>query len=133
MERLRLLKFTLRFIALVQIVLGIAFLLAPMRSAALLGLSAAPMWTAWLFGMMAARFLGFGYGMIVAARDPVQHRAWIGAMVFIQAIDWLVTLYYLSTGAVTLAQVTTAAFLPAVFILLVVSVYPRANAPAVAG
>lgn len=122
------LAYTLWFIAIVQIVLGIAFLVAPATTSRLFGLPPAPEWTGWLFGMMAARFLGFGYGMVVAARDPVAAIAWIRAMIGIQAIDWMVTAIYLAKGAVTLAQVSTASFLPVVFIVLLLAWYPRRGA-----
>lgn len=121
----KLLRSTLWVIAVVQFVLGAAFLAAPEQAAHTMGLSVAPGWANWLFGMMAARFLGFGYGMVVAARDPDKARPWIKAMVAIQAIDWLVTLKYLFAGAVTLAQVSTASFLPVVFIIVLVIGLPR--------
>jgi len=114
----RLLIVTLRFIALVQFILGAAFLLAPEQTAGALGLADAPGWANWMFGMMAARFLGFGYGMLVAARDPAAARPWISAMIAIQAIDWIVTVKYLYAGAVTLAQVSTASFLPIIFVAI---------------
>ena len=121
----KLLRVTLWFIAVVQFVLGAAFLTAPELAAHSMGLSVAPEWTNWLFGMMAARFLGFGYGMLVAARDSDMARPWIKAMVAIQLIDWLVTLKYLVAGAVTLAQVSTASFLPVVFVAILVMGLPR--------
>ncbi len=117
----RLLPATLWTIAVVQFVLGTAFLIAPERASHTLGLSVAPGWTNWLFGMMAARFLGFGYGMVAAARDPQRARPWIKAMIGIQALDWLVTLKYLFAGAVTLAQVSTASFLPVLFVAVLVT------------
>ncbi|MBI3523965.1 MAG: hypothetical protein HY066_05455 [Betaproteobacteria bacterium] len=126
MEKNTTLKFTLRFIAIVQFVLGLSFLLAPELTAHTLGLSAAPEWTNWLFGMMAARFLGFGYGMLLAAQNPWESRHWIKAMIVIQAIDWIVTLVYLQRGAVSLMQVSTASFLPLIFIILLWLNYPRA-------
>ncbi len=129
----RLLVFMLRFVAVVQLLLGVGFLLAPAGLAALLGLAPAPTWTAWLFAMMAARFLGFGYGMLLAARDPLRYVHWINAMLVIQAIDWLATVYYLAAGAVTLVQVTTAAFLPAVFIVLLLANHPWRMRPVDAG
>lgn len=129
----RLMVFMLRFVAVVQWFLGIGFLLAPAGLATLLGLALAPTWTAWLFAMMAARFLGFGYGMWLAARDPRRHVHWINAMLVIQAIDWLATLYYLAAGAVTLGQVTTAAFLPVVFIVVLLANHPWRARPAGAG
>ena len=39
-------------------------------------------------------------------------------MIGIQAVDWIGTIAYLVTGAVTITQVTTAAFLPVVFIVI---------------
>ena len=70
----RLLATTLRLIALVQAVLGIAFLAVPEATSHWFGLSPAPEWTNWLFGMMAARFLGYAYGMWTAVRDPIAAR-----------------------------------------------------------
>ncbi|WP_019644417.1 hypothetical protein [Novispirillum itersonii] len=116
---------TLWGIAAIQAVLGLAFLLAPAQAAALLGLSPAPGWADWLFGMMAARCLGFAYGMGLAARNPAAARSWIGAMVGVQALDWLVTLRFLLAGAVTLAQVSTASFLPVVFVVVLLLCWPQ--------
>ncbi|MBI3776666.1 MAG: hypothetical protein HY273_14185 [Gammaproteobacteria bacterium] len=127
MRHPKLLSFTLWFIAVVQIVLGLAFLFAPDATGRLLGLAPAPDWTRWMFGMMAARFLGFGYGMLLAARDPYGSVPWIKAMIGIQTIDWVVTLYYVSAGAVTLTQVSTASFLPVMFIMVLLSNFPQQN------
>jgi hypothetical protein len=121
----RLLSSTLWFIAIVQFVLGVAFIAAPEQAAHALGLAPAPGWANWLFGMMAARFLGFAYGMGVAARDPSGARSWIAAMVGVQAIDWVVTLKYLVLGQVTLAQVSTASFLPVLFVVALMAAMPR--------
>lgn len=109
------LKSALYLIAVVQIGLGLVFL-APQIFADVAGLEPAPAWTGWMLAMFSARAIGFGLGMILAARDPVANRSWIVAMVAVQAIDWVATVAYLATGAVTLAQVTTAAFLPLLFI-----------------
>ena len=121
------LRFTLRFIAVVQFVLGAGFLVAPEGMASLLGLAATPGWANWMFGMMAARFLAFGYGMLVAARDPAGNLSWLRSMVAIQLVDWAVTVKYLLAGAVTLAQVSTASFLPLVFVALLWWSWPRAS------
>lgn len=121
------LSFTLRFIAVVQFVLGAGFLVAPEGMASLLGLAATPGWANWMFGMMAARFLAFGYGMLVAARDPAGNLSWLRSMVAIQLVDWAVTVKYLLAGAVTLAQVSTASFLPLVFVALLWWSWPRAS------
>lgn len=121
----RTLGFTLRFIAVVQLVLGTGFLIAPQSLASTLGLAATPGWANWMFGMMAARFLAFGWGMLVAARDPQGHLPWLRAMVAVQLVDWAVTIKYLLAGAVTLAQASTAPLLPLVFVGLLWWAWPR--------
>ncbi len=108
-------KIVLWVIAAVQLVLGIVFLI-PGLFEQVMGLDPAPEWVNWMFAMLAARAFGFAFGMAVAARHPHRHQTWIVAMIGVQAVDWVGTLAYLVTGAVTLAQVTTAAFLPIVFI-----------------
>ncbi len=119
------LQITLVFIGIVQVVLGAAFAFAPAQFGAMLGLTEAPTWTHWIFFMFSARALGFAFGMFLAARDPVRHVSWIQAMIGVQAIDWLATMYFVLTGAVTLTQVSTASFLPLIFIGMLVIFYPR--------
>lgn len=121
----RTLGFTLRFVATVQFMLGAGFLIAPEGMAMTLGLAVTQGWANWMFGMMAARFLGYGYGMLVAARDPAGNLPWLRSMVAIQLIDWGVTVRYLLAGAVTLAQVNTASLLPLVFVALLWWAWPR--------
>ena len=106
------LRITLFVVAGFQFFIGAAFLVVPSQTAALLGLAEAPGWTNWLFAMMAARFLGYGVGLIVAARDPLGNRTWIDTMIAIQLIDWVATVSHLVGGDVTLRQVTTASFVP---------------------
>ncbi|MEK7327001.1 MAG: hypothetical protein AAB217_17295 [Chloroflexota bacterium] len=113
------------FIGVVQLVLGAAFALAPARFGAMLGLPETPTWVYWMFCMFSARALGFAYGMFLAARDPARHIHWIQAMIGVQAIDWLATMYFVLSGVVTLAQVSTASFLPIIFIGMLVVFYPR--------
>lgn len=121
----RLLRATLIFIALVQFLLGTAFLLAPHAAVHALGLSATPEWANWLFGQMGARFIGFGVGMLVAARNFAQAAPWIWTMIFVQAVDWIVTLKYLLAGSVSLPQVSTAPYFPVLFIMLLLIAMPR--------
>ncbi len=115
------LRITLWVIGGFQLVLGAAFLLSPSGTAELLGLQPpAPASASWLIAMMAARFLGYGVGMIVAARNPAAHRLWIDTMIGIQTIDWTATMIYLLRGDLTLSQVSTAAVMPIVFVAVLV-------------
>ena len=120
-----LLRNMLRFIGIVQIILGTAFTVFPSQFIATMNLSATPEWVYWLFAQMGVRFWAFGIGMFIAARNPERHQSWIGLMIGIQVVDWVTTLFYLGTGAVTLAQVTSAAFLPILFIAVLGWRFPR--------
>jgi hypothetical protein len=123
---MRALRVTLITIGFFQLVLGVLFLAAPRATASLLGLTpAAPGWVNWLFAMMAARFLGYAYGMFAAARDPERHTTWIDTMIVIQVIDWTATLVFLAAGEVSLRNVTTASFVPALFIAALLRFRPR--------
>jgi len=123
---MRHLRTTLIVVGIFQFFFGALFLVAPAASASVLGLEpAAPAWANWLFAMMGARFLGYGVGMFSAARDPLGRVAWIDTMIAIQVVDWLATLGYLVAGTLTLAQVTTAAVAPPVFILALLAFHPR--------
>lgn len=118
------LRRTLILIGIVQLVLGGIFLI-PGLFQQMIGLDETPEWVNWIFTMFGARALGFAYGMFVAAREPARHLAWIWVMIGVQAIDWIGTIAYLVSGAVKLAQVNSAAFLPIVFIAILVRHSPR--------
>ena len=127
MSRNRFLKGTAFFIAFVQFGFGCAYLFAPAPFQAALGLTHLPAWTGWPFGMMGGRFIAFGFGMLLVFRNPMANRGWIQAMILVQAIDWLVTIFNVVGGTVALAQVATASFLPIVFIVCLLVAYPRAS------
>ncbi|MEO8609466.1 MAG: hypothetical protein ABI690_16360 [Chloroflexota bacterium] len=122
------LRITLGAIGVVQLILGVIFLFIPTQFASVLGLALVPSWVPWMFAMFGARSLGFAYGMLLAMRQPEEHRAWIRSMIVIQAIDWIATVYFVLQGVVTLPQVSAASFLPIIFILVLVTRFPRQNA-----
>lgn len=130
---MRPLRITLVVIGTFQLVVGAALLVAPGAAAALVGLTPpAPPWVDWLLAMSGVRFLGYAYGMFVAARRPAQSTTWIDTMIVIQAVDWLVTLVFLARGDLTLAQVGTVAVLPVLFVAALIIWHPRrlARSPA---
>lgn len=121
----KLLQITLIVIGIAQIFFGAAFTLAPATFSGMLGLAETPQWAYWMFSMFGARAFGFAYGMFLAARDPMRHVHWIQAMIGVQLIDWLSTMYFVLNGAVTLMQVSSASYLPLIFIVMLVIFYPR--------
>lgn len=121
------LSFLLRFIGVVQLFFGVLFTFAPAQAGALLGLepSATSGWVQWLFVMMGARFLGYGVGMFVAARDPLGHQSWINTMIGIQVIDWVATVGFLLAGDLPIVRVASALILPIVFVAGLLWWHPR--------
>lgn len=116
-------------IAVVQIILGVVFILSPPTFSGLMGLTQAPAWTDWMFAMLGARALGFAYGMLLAQRDVVRYASWLVAMIVVQALDWIATIAALVAGKVTLAQVSTAPFLPILFVAVLAAALLRAGHP----
>ncbi|MGH9284396.1 MAG: hypothetical protein ACRD0M_01795, partial [Acidimicrobiales bacterium] len=51
--------------------------------------------------------------------------SWIDSMIVIQALDWVGTLVFLATGDVSLRNVTSAAFLPVIFVAGLLWWHPR--------
>lgn len=126
---MRPLRRTLLVIAAFQIGFGLLFTAAPALTDDLLDLTPAhPPWVNWLFAMMGARFLAFGYGMVVAARDPARHVAWIDAMIGVQIVDWIATVAALAGGHIALPLVTTALVAPPLFVAGLLWWHPRRRA-----
>jgi hypothetical protein len=122
-------RYTLGFIGIVQLILGLVFIFFPNQFASMLGLPPMPAWGLWLLCMFGARAFAFAYGMFIAMSNPTKHTAWIRGMIMVQAIDWLATLYFLMNGSLTLMQVSTASFLPIIFILILFLTYPGEATP----
>ncbi|MFC9893999.1 hypothetical protein ACFVMC_09920 [Nocardia sp. NPDC127579] len=122
---MRSLRVILMVIAVSQLVLGVLFLAAPTLVRNIFQFETAePGWTDWLMVMMGGRFLGFAYGMYLAARDPSRHVAWINAMIVVQAVDWIATVIHLATGDVRLTQVPTTVVMPVVAVVVLMWLHP---------
>ncbi|MCA9876061.1 MAG: hypothetical protein KC441_20455 [Anaerolineales bacterium] len=115
MRRLRVLLWV---IGSVQIVLGLLYLFAPLSFLALLGYSTPEADIAYSLGMLAARFLAYGAGMFFIARAPEKHTFWINNMIFIQAVDLAVGVFYTATGVVGLTLSAFPMFNATMFIIL---------------
>jgi len=119
------LRITLVVIAIAQFVAGLLYMFFPGMLAESLGLPETPQWSYWVFALFGARCLGYAVGMILAVRDPLKYRAWIITMIGVQAIDWIATLVYIGSGALTVAQAPLSVFMPVVFIVLLLVTMPR--------
>jgi len=96
------LKVLLVIVGVVQIVLGILYLVFPHEFLRSMGHTIPMDDINYPFGMLAARFLAYGAGMFVIAKAPNEHRFWIMNMVFIQLVDLGVGIFYTLKGTIAL-------------------------------
>ena len=96
-------RIALKVVGSIQIVLGLAYLLAPNMLLLKMGHSQSAADLLYPFGMLASRFLAYGIGLWIISSDPEKHILWIRLMAFIQLIDLAVGVFYTATGAVPLS------------------------------
>jgi len=119
------LKILLRLIGVVQIVLGLFYLFAPLNFLSMQGLSMPEADIAYPLGMLAARFLAYGIGMFFIANAPEKNLFWINNMILIQALDLAVGIFYTATGVVALAHSGFPMFNASLFIILLTLWRPK--------
>jgi hypothetical protein len=124
---MRKLQVVLIVIGVVQIVLGLLYLFMPLHFLAFMGIATTEADIAYPLGMLAARFLAYGAGMFFVARDPVRNLFWVNNMIFIQAVDLAVGVYYTATGVVDLQNSAFPMFNAAMFIILLTLWRPKAT------
>ncbi len=92
--------FALRVVGSIQIVLGLAYLLAPNLLLLKLGHSQPAADLHYPLGMLASRFLAYGIGLWIISRNPEKHILWIRLMALIQLIDLAAGVFYTAVGVV---------------------------------
>ncbi|OBH11971.1 hypothetical protein [Mycobacterium sp. E1747] len=121
----------LAVIGIIQIICGASYLARPGAVAATLGAaSAAPPWVAFVLATAGARFIGYGIGMLAAAKDPPRYRLWITTMLGIQSVDLVATLIYVANGILPARHILPGAALPLLWVGLLGWVSLRIRTPA---
>lgn len=88
-------------IGLSQIVLAALYFAVPVGFVAWQGLTPLAADAGYPLAMLAARFLVYGVGMFLIARDPHRHLFWAQGMVAIQFLDLAAGAAYLAIGTIT--------------------------------
>lgn len=125
---MRFLRVALAVLGIIQIANGIIYLAAPSSVATMLGVgTAAPHWVDFVLATCGARNIGYGIGLLVAARTPRRHQLWITAMLAIQIIDFVAALAYIADGSLPLQHVGPLAALPLLWVVVLGGVYLRSR------
>ena len=96
-------KVLLFVVGVVQLVLGLMYLLMPNGILHWMGHSAIADDIAYPLGMLSSRFLVYGSLLLLASRSPEDNRMLILGMMWIQVIDLAVGVYYTMQGTVGIA------------------------------
>ena len=96
-------RIALKVVGSIQIVLGLAYLLAPNMLLLKMGHSLPAADLLYPFGMLSSRFLAYGIGLWIIGANPTKHILWIRLMAFIQLIDLAVGAFYTATGVVPMS------------------------------
>lgn len=94
----------LRVVAVIQLALGVAYLVAPGPFLEAIGHTLPEDDIFYPLGMLAARFLAYGVAFWLIAREPAKHALWITMMIVIQLIDLGVGVFYTATDVVAFAD-----------------------------
>lgn len=119
------LKFLLRIIGIVQLILGLALLFVPSFFLEWMGLSTPLPDINYMLGMLSARFIAYGIGMFVIAKAPEKNIFWINNMILIQIIDLAVGVFYTLNGTLSLAISAFPMFNASLFIILLLFWRPK--------
>ncbi|WP_131357911.1 hypothetical protein [Aquitalea sp. USM4] len=96
------LGYLMTLVGVIQLLLGLLYLFVPMHMLQWMGHSPVPADTAYPLGMLASRFMVYGFMLCIAARNPEENRLLVSGMTGIQLVDLLVGIYYTGTGIVSL-------------------------------
>ncbi len=87
-------------VGVAQMVLGLLYMLTPNAMLHWMGHSPVAADIAYPLGMLSSRFLVYGVLLVLASRNPAEHRLLILGMLWIQLIDLAVGLYFTLQGTV---------------------------------
>ena len=105
-------------VGLSQIVLGMLYLFAPLWFIGWQGLVVPDAQISYPLAMLAARFVIYGVGMFVIARNPAENRFWLDGMIAIQGIDLAAGVYYTASGIIPFADTMIPMVNATAFIIL---------------
>lgn len=114
----------LRVVGVIQIVLGVLYLVAPAFLLHSMGHTVPESDIFYPLAMLSARFIAYGIAFIYISSEPMQHKLWIYFMILIQAIDLLAGIFYTATGIVTL-ELSGFAMFNATWIMVLLYLFSR--------
>jgi hypothetical protein len=123
--KLTLLRYLLMIDAAVLFLLGALLILAPRRVEVAFQFNGLPAAVSYLIGLWGCVFVTLGCGYVVAATDPVQHRAWVQVGIARGVLECLLGFFYLAQGVVTWRQAAFGILTAGLIAVAYAVLYPR--------
>ncbi len=121
---IRALKVVLIVWAVLHILLGLALIVAPHQTAAMMGFGEIANFGVYVAGLWGAAFIAASVWLIAAARDPLKHIAWVKFVILLSILSLVVQLYTVIQGAVDFSQAAIGIVGGAVFAAAFLAFYP---------
>jgi hypothetical protein len=112
------LRVMLAILGLVQIASGAMYFVAPHTAVGMFGITSFPDGFGFVLATAGGRSIGYGIGLLAAARRPWSHRLWINVMLGIQIVDFVSVTAYLAQGGLSMHKVGPFALLPVLWIVI---------------
>ena len=91
--------------AVIGILFGLGFLLAPNQLIAGFGVSLAPSYVQYFLTLLGNVYIMTGIFVILAARDPLKHILWLQFAIASSLLDMIAALVFIIRGSLTFSQV----------------------------
>jgi hypothetical protein len=128
--RRTLLRVLLVFDAVTLFLLGVTFIIVPMRVLLLFGFENAPPNIAFIVGAFGTVYATMGVGYLIAAQQPLRNVAWVQVAIARGVAECLFSVYCVLQGIVTFRQAGFSIIFPALVAVGCLVLYPRPEPPA---
>ena len=118
------LKVVLIIYGIIHIVFGLAFIFAPQQLAGIMGFAELGNPALYIAALCGLTFIAASVWIIAAARDPVQHIAWVKFAILWAVLGVIVQLYLLIQGVVDFGQAGLGIIQDAIFAAAFLALYP---------
>ena len=115
--------------AVIGILFGLGFLLAPNQLVAGFGVSLAPSYVQYFLTLLGNVYTVSGIFVILAARDPLKQILWLQFAIASSLLDMIAALVFIVRGNLTFSQVGITFILNIFLVVAFLFLYPWRKAP----
>jgi energy-converting hydrogenase Eha subunit C len=115
--------------AVVGILFGLGFILAPEKLCSGFGFEKAPAYVPYFLAFIGIAYIVSGFFVIIAARDPLKHIMWVQLAIAWSLLDAIAALYFITRGNVNFSQAGMVPIIDIIFVVAFLILYPWRKTP----